>query len=98
MCCIFYSSVLCSVLLYNMDLFALLLFWFFCCFYFFYLECIFLVCSEFFCCFYFFFLFGMHIFWFVLSFHALPSFCLVLFFVVQNFDLTIYKFSSVLVL
>lgn len=38
MCYMFYNSVLCSVLLYNVDLFALLLFWFFCCFYFFYLE------------------------------------------------------------
>lgn len=37
-------------------------------------------------------------FWSGLSFYVLLSFCFVLFFVVQNFDLTIYKFSSVLVL
>ena len=72
MCYMFYSSVLCSVLLYSVDLSALLLFWFF--------------------------LFGMHIFWFGLIFHALPSFLSCIIFVVQNSDLTTYKFSSVHVL
>ena len=45
-----------------------------------------------------FFLFGVHIFWFGLSFYALLSFLSCIIFVVQNSDLTIYKFSSVLVL